>query len=125
MRIFLVLAVLFSSFQFSWAQDEIDEEFFEDDEPIIDPLEEPLEAPPTWEGEDPSAQPANPRTNIMPRPSGGYPGAGAAYIPPSGIIEFRLANPPQFKPTQKPVRIPERIRKQVEDNLKRQSKLDK
>jgi hypothetical protein len=118
-RICLILLVLFSSLSFSHAQDEdIDDEFFED-EPIIDPLDEPISPPPTWEADDSSNQ--SPRPGSFPRPSGGglNSGGGGNYTSSGGVVEFRLVDPPAFKKVKPPLRIPPRVRKQVEENVKR------
>ena len=121
MRVFLILVVLFSSVSisqnYSWAQDEIDEEFFEEDEPMVDPLEEPIGAPPSWEG-DPESE--GPRPQILPRPSGGFgsgPSSGG-FSGASGDVQFRLVDPPAFKKPKKPVQVPNRIRKKVEDKVR-------
>ncbi|MEK6555248.1 MAG: hypothetical protein AABZ31_08410 [Bdellovibrionota bacterium] len=124
-RIFLILVILFSSFSLSFAQDEdIDDEFF-DDEPIIDPLDEPIAAPPTWEAEDQEGSSPRPGGSF-PRPSGGgFSGAGGInppiYSGQPGSLEFRLVQPPALKKPKPPIRIPMRIRKQVEENVKRET----
>ncbi len=116
-RIFLILLVLFSALSFSLAQEEeLEDEFFED-EPVIDPMDEPISAPPTWESDEGNNN--SPRPNL-PRPSGGFqnPSPPPSYSGSSGEVQFRLVDPPAFKKPKPPLRIPPRIRRQVEDNLK-------
>jgi hypothetical protein len=118
-----VLGLLFLSlliFQVpAFSQDEPDEEFFEDEEAIVDPADEFV--PPVGPGDVNS-----PRPRPSPRPSGGFQNNQPApsYTDSNGAssIEFRLVDPPAFKKPKSPTRIPYAIRKKVEDKIKKEDK---
>ena len=121
-RVFMILLIAFSPFLFVQAQEEeiIDEEFFED-ETMIDPMDEPISAPPTWEAEEPIEPPSSPRPNF-PRPSGGSAPPAFGGGTNSGAVEFKLVEPPAYKPAPAPIRVPPKIRQQVQKKVQEAEK---
>lgn len=122
-RVFRLLFLSLLSFSIAHAQDDLgDDEFFEDEEAIVDPADEFM--PPG----NPNDNSRPPRPGVFPRASGGLgagagsePAAGGLGATPEGAIVFRLVDPPQFRKPRTPTRIPYAIRKKVEERLKEQS----
>lgn len=119
-KVFRLLFLSLLSFSVAYAQDDMgDDEFFEDEEAIVDPADEFM--PP----DNPNNPPRPPRQGGFPRASGGSagndPAAGGLGSTPEGAIVFRLVDPPQFRKPRTPTRIPFAIRKKVEERLKEQS----
>lgn len=114
------------SYSSAFAQDEADDEFFEDEEAIVDPADEFV--PPPVPG-DTSPRPRNfPRASGGPNMGGGYDnsgGGGGMSGSPDGAVVFRLVDPPAFKKPRPPTRIPLAIRQKVEEQLRKQEKLEK
>ncbi len=118
LRLLLLSLLVFSH---AHAQDDMgDDEFFEDEEAIVDPADEFV--PPG----NPNQNPPRPRPGAFPRASGGLDSSGGTGAGGAGATEgeivFRLVNPPQFRKPRTPTRIPYAIRKKVEERLKETTK---
>lgn len=123
-KVFRLIFLSLLSFSTAHGQDDMgDDEFFEDEEAIVDPADEFI---PPNNPNDSSPRPrfggANPRASGGTGGAGGNdPAAGGLGTTPEGAVVFRLVDPPQFKRPRTPTRIPYAIRKKVEERLKQET----